>query len=184
MRFGSAEFNEMQPFVGQVIAVGFNFAPVGWAFCNGQLLSIAEYSTLFNLIGTTYGGDGQTTFAVPNLCGRSPLGQGTGAGLPPAVIGQAAGTENVTLTSTQIGAHTHPLLASSGTGTTPTPSATTVLANQSNAEIQIYGTVTTTVALARAAISMAGGNQPHENRQPFNTVNYIISLFGIYPSQS
>jgi microcystin-dependent protein len=174
----------MQPYVGQVIAVGFNFAPVGWALCNGQLLSIAEYSTLYNLIGTTYGGNGQTTFAVPNLCGRSPLGQGTGPGLPPAAIGQTAGSETVTLTSAQIAAHTHPALASSGTGSTPTPSATTVLANQSNGEIQIYGTVADAVSLAPGAISLAGGNQPHENRQPFNTVNYIISLFGVFPSQN
>jgi microcystin-dependent protein len=174
----------MQPFVGQVIAVGFNFAPEGWALCNGQLLSIADYNVLYNLIGTTYGGNGQTTFAVPNLCGRSPLGQGTGAGLPPAVLGQAAGTENVTLTSTQIAAHTHSALASGATGTTPTPSATTVLANQSNAEIQIYGTVASTVTLAPGAISLAGGNQPHENRQPLNTVNYIIALFGVFPPRS
>jgi microcystin-dependent protein len=174
----------MQPFVGQVIAVGFNFPPVGWALCNGQLLSISDYAALFNLIGTTYGGNGQTNFAVPNLCGRSPLGQGTGPGLPTAVLGQAAGTETVTLTSTQIAAHTHPALASGNPGTTATPGVSTVLANQSTADIKIYGTVTSLVALAPGAISPAGGNLPHENRQPFNTVNYIISLFGIYPSQS
>src|ERR1700726_344926 len=154
----------MDQFVGQIIAVGFNFAPVGWVLCNGQLLSIADNQVLYTLIGTTFGGDGQTTFAVPNLCGRSPLGQGTGPGLSPVVVGQAAGTENVTLTSTQIAAHSHPLLASSGPGTLSQPATTAGLANQANASVEMYG-ATGSLTLAPSAIGSAGGSQPHENRQ-------------------
>jgi microcystin-dependent protein len=174
----------MEQFVGQIIAVGFNFAPVNWVLCNGQLLSISEYQVLYALIGTTFGGNGQTTFAVPDLRGRSPLGQGNGAGLPPAVVGQIAGTESVTLTLPQIATHTHPLMASSATGATATPSSTTVLANQSDAAVDIYGNAGGGLTLAPAAIGSSGGNLPHENRQPFNTVNYIISTVGVFPSQS
>jgi microcystin-dependent protein len=174
----------MDQFVGQVIAVGFNFPPVGWVLCNGQLLSISEYSVLFNLIGTTFGGNGQTNFAVPDLRGRSPLGQGTGPGLPTAVLGQAAGTENVTLNGQQIPAHTHPQMALSAAGTVSKPASTMVLANQPTAQISIYGAAASTVSLAPTSIGSAGSSQPHENRQPFNTVNYIISTEGIYPSQS
>jgi microcystin-dependent protein len=174
----------MNQFLGQVIAVGFDFAPVDWALCNGQLLSISEYSALYTLVGTTFGGNGQTTFGVPDLRGRSPVGQGTGAGLPPVIVGQVGGTENVTLTSGQIAAHTHPLLASSAPGTLSKPSSTTVLANQSNESVSIYGNASGTLTLAPSAVGAAGGSQSHENRQPFNTVNYIISTVGIFPSQS
>ncbi|HEX4366214.1 MAG TPA: tail fiber protein [Rhodopila sp.] len=174
----------MDQFVGQVIAVGFNFAPVGWVLCNGQLLPISEYQVLYTLIGTTFGGNGQTTFAVPDLRGRSPLGQGTGPGLPTAVLGQAAGTESVTLNGQQIPAHPHPQMASSAVGTAAKPASTMVLANQPVAQTPMYGAVASTVSLAPASIGPAGGNQPHENRQPFNTVNYIISTVGIFPSQS
>jgi microcystin-dependent protein len=174
----------MQPYVGQVIAVGFNFAPSGWVLCNGQLLSISEYEVLYTLIGTTYGGDGQSTFAVPDLRGRSPLGQGTGTGLPPAVVGQTGGSESVALTSTQIAAHPHTLRAASATGTQSEPSGSTVLATQSNLAVNMYHAAPGNVTLAPAAVGAAGGSQPHENRQPFNTVNYIIATVGIFPSQN
>jgi microcystin-dependent protein len=175
---------KMDQFVGQIAAVGFNFAPAGWVLCNGQLLPISQFNVLFNLLGTTFGGDGQSTFGVPNLQGRSPLGQGTGLGLPPATLGQASGSENVTLTSTQIATHTHQLMASSGTGTLSKPTPTSALANQANGDVQMYAAAPGTVTLAPAAIGAAGGSQPHENRQPFNTVNYIIATVGIFPSQS
>jgi microcystin-dependent protein len=178
------ETNKMQQYVGQVIAVGFNFAPEGWVLCNGQLLSISEFSVLYTLIGTTFGGDGVNTFGVPNLNGRSPAGQGTGPGLPTMVLGQAAGTESVTLTSNQLPAHNHVLSASSATGTTATPSSSTALSNQSNGSVTMYGAAPGNTTLAAGAISPAGSSLPHENRQPYNTVNYIISLFGIFPSQS
>ena len=174
----------MDQFVGQIIAVGFNFAPAGWVLCNGQLLSISEYQVLYALIGTTFGGNGQTTFAVPDLRGRSPLGQGNGAGLPPAVVGQVGGTESVSLTLPQIATHTHLLMASSATGSLAKPASTTVLATQSNAAVDIYGAAAGSVTLAPSAIGSTGGSLPHENRQPFNTVNYIISTVGVFPSQS
>jgi len=184
---GSAELrgvNEMQPYVGQIIAVGFNFAPVGWLLCNGQLLPISQYDVLYNLIGTTYGGDGQNTFALPNLCGRSPINQGTGSGLTTRIIGEAAGSENVTLTGAQIAAHSHPLLAASATGTISKPSPSTVLTVQSNVAIDMYHAAPGNVTLASTAVGGAGNNLPHENRQPFNTVNYIIAFEGVYPSQN
>ena len=175
----------MDQFVGQVIAVGFNFPPVGWVLCNGQLLSISQYQALYVLLGTTYGGDGINTFGVPDLRGRSPMGQGTGLGLPPVVLGQAAGTETVTLTSQQIPAHTHVLMASSVNGTASKPANNMIIANGGTAApVNLYGTVAATVSLAAAAIGPAGGSQPHENQQPFNTVNYIISTEGVFPSQS
>ena len=174
----------MEPFVGQIIAVGFNFAPVGWLLCNGQTVAISEYNVLFNLIGTTYGGNGTTTFALPNLCGRSPLSVGTGAGLPTAIIGQAGGTESVTLTPVQIASHAHGLQASSSTGAVATPTTSTVLAAQSNADFSIYGTVAGNITLSPGTIQLSGGSQPHENRQPYLVVNYIIAAFGVYPSQN
>jgi microcystin-dependent protein len=178
------EAKKMDQFVGQVIAVGFNFPPAGWVLCNGQLLSVSQYQVLFALIGTTYGGNGTTNFAVPNLQGRSPLGQGTGPGLPAAVIGQAAGSESVTLSGQQLPAHTHTLMASPSDGTLSKPANASVLANQSNAGLPIYAAAPTTVTLAPSAIGPAGGNQPHENRQPFNTVNYIMSTVGVFPAQN
>jgi microcystin-dependent protein len=175
----------MNQFVGQVIAVGFNFAPVGWVPCDGRLLSIAQYQVLYVLLGTTYGGDGINSFGVPNLQGRSPVGQGTGLGLPPVVLGQAAGTETVTLTSQQIPAHTHALMASSVNGTVSKPASNMVIANGgTTAPVNLYGTVAATVSLAPAAIGIAGGSQPHDNQQPYNTLNYIISTEGVFPSQS
>jgi microcystin-dependent protein len=175
----------MDQFVGQVIAVGFNFPPVGWVLCNGQLLSIAQYQALYVLLGTTYGGDGINTFGVPNLCGRSPVGQGTGLGLPTVVLGQAAGTETVTLTSQQLPAHTHLLMASSANGTVSKPASNTVIANGGTTlPVNLYGAVATTVSLAPTSIGPAGGSQPHDNQQPYNTVNYIIATVGVFPSQS
>jgi microcystin-dependent protein len=174
----------MDQFVGQIIAVGFNFAPVGWVPCDGRLLPISQYDVLFTLLGTTFGGDGQSTFAVPDLRGRSPVGQGTGSGLTPRSVGEPSGTESVTLISTQIAAHTHTLLAVTAAGTLPQPSGTTALATQSNSAVSMYGAGPNTITLAPQSITPAGGNQPHENRQPFNTVNYIISTEGVYPTQN
>lgn len=175
----------MDQFVGQIIAVGFNFAPEGWVLCNGQTLPISEYDTLFSLIGTTFGGDGQTTFAAPDLRGRSPLGQGTGAGLSSYFVGQSSGSENVTLSMDQTAAHTHEVMASIATGTVSTPSETVMIANQPNANFNVYALAPGDTNLAPAAVSPStGDSQAHENRQPFNTVNYIISAVGIYPSQN
>jgi microcystin-dependent protein len=168
-----------QPFVGEVRLVGFNFAPVGWSTCNGALQSIAENSTLFNLIGTTYGGDGQSTFGLPDLQGRIPLHQGSN-GISTYVIGQKGGVESVTVTLNQFPIHTHALQASSANASSNIPGNSTLGAN-----VSAYTTAAPTIAMNNAMIGLSGGgSQPHENRQPFVVLNWVISMFGIYPSQS
>jgi len=163
------------PYVGEIRMFGGNFAPAGWAFCNGQLLSIAENEVLFNLIGTTYGGDGQSTFALPNLQGRIPLHQGQGF-----VLGQSGGTETVTLTAQQAGLHSHSFLASTSTGAQRNPAgntAATIVAGSA------YSQQPATAQLAPQSISQVpGGGQPHDNMQPYQCVSFIISLYGIYPT--
>jgi microcystin-dependent protein len=172
-----------EPFVGQIIAVGFNFAPVGWAFCDGSLRPIAEFETLFNLIGTQFGGDGQTNFALPDLRGRAALGMGQGAGLQSYVLAQAGGVENVQLTANQFAGHNHALLASAS-ATTGTPGSAVALGTPA-AATPVYASGGTATSLASTTVGFtqfSGG--PHENRQPSLTINYIISLYGIYPSQN
>jgi microcystin-dependent protein len=174
-----------QPYVGQVIAVGFNFAPVNWLLCNGQLLPISEYEVLFTLIGTTYGGNGTTTFGLPDLRGRSPVDAGQGLGLSNYVMGQMSGSESVTLNANQVGAHTHALRVSALPASSSVPANTLVMAQAQAQAVNLFAPPPPTTALAGSAIgSTPPGNQPHENRQPFNTVNYIICAFGIFPSQS
>src|SRR5580658_7543294 len=163
------------PYIGEIRVVGFNFAPVNWAFCNGQLLSISQYETLFNLIGTTYGGDGQTTFALPNLQSRIPFHMGN-----PLVLGQIAGSETVTLTTAQIPAHSHALAASSSAGTLASPAGGVWAASA----LEQFSTEASAHTMAPGAIVATGGGQPHDNMPPFLVVNFIISLSGIYPSQS
>ncbi len=157
---------------------GGNFAPAGWALCEGQLLPIAGNDALFNLIGTTYGGDGQQTFALPDLRGRVPVHMGQGAGLSNYVIGQSGGTETVTLTTNQIPAHNHTPQADSGTGSQTSPSGN-VWANTTNLP---YSIRSPTTAMSPHAIQNDGGNQPHDNMIPYLVINFIISLFGVYPS--
>lgn len=173
-----------QPFVGQVLAVGFNFAPVGWLLCDGSTQSISEYEVLYTLIGTTYGGNGTTTFGLPDLRGRSPLNAGQKPGRSTYVMGQMSGSETVTLLSNQVGAHSHRLMASSLTGTTATPSGTTALAQSPQTLVNVYGAGPGNTTLAPSAIGRAGSSLPHENRQPFIAVNYIICFAGIFPPQS
>lgn len=164
------------PFVGEIRMFGGNFAPVGWALCQGQLLPISENPTLFQLIGTTYGGDGQNTFALPNLQSRVPVHVGPGFAL-----GQAAGAESVTVTTSQIPAHSHVPQANSGTASAASPSNNFWAANST---LSPYGNTAPTDGLAAAAVGSAGGSQPHDNMIPFLVVNFIISLFGVFPSQS
>lgn len=174
-----------EPFLGEIRMFGGNFAPRGWALCNGQLLSIAQNSALFSLLGTTYGGDGVTTFALPNLQGRFPMHWGTGPGLTPRTIGEQAGTENVTLISTQMPTHTHLASANSGDGNSTSPQgnvwATAVDANSQ--QVSAFGTTANTV-MNPQAIGTSGGNQPHNNMQPYLCVTFLIALQGIYPSRS
>jgi microcystin-dependent protein len=158
-----------------------NFAPAGWMFCEGQSMPISENEVLFQLIGTTYGGDGEQTFNLPNLASRVPIHMGTDPSSNTYQIGEAAGTETVTLTTQQIPNHTHPFTASGDTGNTPTP-AGNVLSN-SNGPTPFIEDVAGS-PLNAAAIGPAGGSQPHENCQPFLCINFIISLFGVFPSQT
>lgn len=171
----------MEPFIAQIMLFGGNFAPRGWAFCDGQLLPIANYNALFSLLGTTYGGDGRTTFGLPDLRGRVPCHAGTGPGLTPRQIGQRFGEEHVTLTTAQIPAHSHSLNTSS-TGTPgPRDQAGGLLGP---AQIYVSGNEAANTALSGNSIGNAGGNTSHDNIQPTLCINYIIALEGIYPSRS
>lgn len=168
------------PFVGEIRMFGGNFAPAGWAFCDGQLLAVSQNDALFSLIGTIYGGDGETTFGLPDLRGRVPLHAGNGPGLTPRPLGARGGAEEVTLTTAQLPSHDHGLMQfSSGPGQSNSPSGQAP-ANSPSVDLWIEDAQTTN--LDPAAISLSGGSQPHENRMPFLCVNFIISLFGIYPS--
>jgi microcystin-dependent protein len=177
------EAHVSQPFVGQIIAVGFDYAPAGWALCQGQLLPISENQALFNLIGTTFGGNGQTTFGLPDLRGRAALGVGQGPGLEGYILGKVGGVESAPLNGAQIGSHTHALSAAA-TATTSTPSSSVVLGAPAEAT-PIYATSGAGATLTAGTVAPnPGGGQPHENRQPSLTINYIISLFGVSPSQT
>jgi microcystin-dependent protein len=165
-----------QPYVGEIRMFAGNFAPAGWMFCEGQLLPISENETLFNLIGTTYGGDGQSTFALPDLRGRLPLHFGNGF-----TLAETGGAETITLTVAQIPAHSHPLLATSNTGTA-SGVTNAVVARSPSASIYLEDVAT--VNMSSSAVSSVGGSQPHSNFQPYLCVDFIISLFGIFPSQT
>jgi microcystin-dependent protein len=153
-----------------------NFAPAGWMFCEGQLLPISENETLFNLIGTTYGGDGQSTFALPDLRGRIPIHFGSGF-----TLAETGGVETITLTVPQIPAHSHPEVVSQLAATTSTPANNVLLASAPLATTLPYGTDAPLTPLAGGSISPIGGNQPHNNFQPYLCVDFIISLFGLFP---
>ncbi|MFO1351231.1 MAG: tail fiber protein [Gammaproteobacteria bacterium] len=163
-----------QPYVGEIRMFAGNFAPAGWMFCEGQLLPISEYETLFNLIGTTYGGDGQSTFALPDLRGRIPLHFGSGF-----TLAETGGVEEITLTVNQIPAHSHPLLATTSIASDTNPSKR--LAAQTST-FDFYQTSPGASPMAPQSISATGGSQPHTNFQPYLCVDFIISLFGIFPS--
>jgi microcystin-dependent protein len=163
-----------QPYIGEIRMFAGNFQPAGWMFCEGQLLPISENETLFQLIGTTYGGDGESTFALPDLRGRIPIHQGNGF-----ILAETGGAEEITLTINQIPAHTHPALANPQVATETTPSANAVPAQPSPL---LYHNRTPFAAMNPGVLSPVGGSQPHENRMPFLCVNFIISLFGLFPS--
>jgi microcystin-dependent protein len=163
-----------QPYVGEIRMFAGNFAPAGWMFCEGQPLSISEYETLFQLIGTTYGGDGQNTFALPDLRGRLPLHQGNGF-----ILAETGGAEQITLTVSQMPTHSHPMLANSAVANQNQPS-TNLFAQA--ATVDAYVTGGSFVPLSPSSISSTGGSQPHNNFQPYLCIDFIISLFGIFPS--
>jgi len=166
-----------QPYVGEIRMFAGNFAPAGWAFCEGQLISISENETLFNLIGTTYGGDGQSTFALPDLRGRIPIHQGNGF-----ILGETGGVEEVTLTVSQIPAHSHPFLAVGGHPGDQANPAGNLPAQSFN--VTPYINDAPTGSFNAGAIGPVGGSQPHTNMQPYLCVDYIIALFGPYPQQA
>ncbi len=170
----------MDRFIGEIRMFGGNFAPNGWALCHGQLMAISENDALFNLIGTTYGGDGQTTFALPDLRGRVPIHQGQGPGLSRRVMGESLGSESVTLTPAQLPAHAHPI-AATGTATLSSPNGTRYGDTGANGT---YVDTATNAQFAAQASASAGGSQPHDNMMPFQCVNFIIALEGIFPPQS
>ncbi len=169
------------PYVGEIRMFAANFAPQGWALCNGQLLSISQNQVLFALIGTTYGGDGQNTYALPNLQGRLPVHQGTNPSNGTTyILGQSAGEEQVQLTLNQIPSHSHTPQAQSGVGNQQSPSG----GFWASSSLDQYSAVAPNGSMSAAAVLPAGGNQAHNNIMPYLAVNFIISLFGIFPSQN
>ncbi|WP_315837401.1 phage tail protein [Bradyrhizobium prioriisuperbiae] len=184
-----------QPYVGQIEMFSFNFAPRGWLQCNGQILAIAQNQALFSLLGTMYGGNGTTTFALPNLQSRMPIGYGQAQGGPYYNQGDFAGEENHTLIITELTRHNHLLMADSTTGAAsngPTPSSTAVLGNSQgtsinppgNYKVQMYSNQSPNNTLAPQVIGLNGGTQPHTNIQPYLVINFCIALNGIFPSRN
>lgn len=166
-----------EPFIGEIRLFAGNFAPAGWAFCDGQLLSISEFEPLFILIGTTYGGDGESTFALPDLRGRVPIHQGQGFSL-----GQPGGLETVSLAAQQLPPHSHALMASMDPAISPNPQGQVLARTVSSTPF--FPDPNPAITLAAASVSPTGGNQPHDNVQPFQCLNFIIALQGIFPSQT
>jgi microcystin-dependent protein len=177
------------PFLGTIIAVGYNFTPRGWLDCNGQLLSITSNQALFALLGTSFGGDGRVTFGIPDLRGRVPMGMGTGNGLPQVALGQIQGVEGVGLSLSEIPAHTHTgatINATAQRGTSSNPSNTLVIATASDDDgnnYNIYGP-SDNVTHISATTTVAGSSQPHNNMQPYLVCNYIIATSGLFPSRN
>jgi microcystin-dependent protein len=177
-----------QPYVGEIRALGFNFAPFGWAFCNGQLMDISQFSTLYAVIGTTYGGNGTTNFALPNLQGQVPMHWGNLAGFNTS-IGQVQGTTQVTLTQAQTPSHTHTIVAqlvpSGGTvERTQVPKSVSYLSDSNPSGIYLDTTPSFNSQLAGNVLSQVGGSLPHDNMQPYLAINFCMSLFGIFPSRN
>jgi microcystin-dependent protein len=188
-RIRSTKGGSMDPFIGEIRMVGFNFAPNGWALCNGQLLPITQNQALFSLLGTYFGGDGVRTFGLPNLQSRVPIHQGQGQGLSPYAMGQIGGTENVALLQTQMPMHNHLVSVNNAVGAASDPT-NAILAKGYTGEsrnptfVPNYTSAAATGTLAANAVSQVGGNQPHANIQPYQCVNFIIALQGVFPSRS
>lgn len=174
-----------EPFVGEIEIFGFNFAPRGWAQCQGQLMPISQNTALFSLLGTQFGGDGKSTFGLPNLQGQIPVSQGQGPGLSDYVMGEMSGSESVSLTLAEIPSHPHTLPADAGAGRVITPAPTAVLGSTERGGPEVYGTAATAgAAMAVNSVGIGGGSQPHNNMMPYITLNYCIALQGIFPARS
>jgi len=169
-----------EPFVGEIRMFAGNFAPRGWAFCDGQLLAVSQNDALFSLLGTIYGGDGQTTFGLPDMRGRIPVHAGAGPGLSPRLLGAKFGSENVTLTANQLPAHNHPLQVTTDNGPDANPDGSALAGSTA---LETYADEIPAQDMAAASVTHVGGNQGHTNLMPFLCVNFIIALFGIYPSR-
>ncbi len=169
------------PFIGQIMPVPYTFAPVGWAFCNGQILAISQNTALFSLFGTQFGGDGVRTFGLPNIQGSTPICAGQGVGLSTYAIGQTGGSDSVTLTVGQLAAHSHGAMAIGRAGDNTSPANADWAKPASDTP---YGTATPTGTMSAAATSAVGNGLPHENRQPYLVINYVVALQGIYPTRN
>jgi microcystin-dependent protein len=170
-----------EPFVGEIRMFAGNFAPSGWAYCDGQLLQVSQNDALFSLLGTIYGGDGRTTFGLPDLRGRLPIHHGSGLGLTPRPLGQKSGEENVTLNTNELPSHTHAMKASTAVGTQNNPAGEFLGASPT---VRVFRPGAPAVPLNAASITSLGGSQNHTNLMPFLCINFIIALFGIYPSRN
>jgi len=173
-----------EPFIAEIKIFAGNFAPRGWALCNGQLLPIAQNTALFSLVGTTYGGDGRTNFGLPNLQGRAPIHPGSGPGLTRRLLGQTGGAETVTLTEAQTPSHAHQAQASLGTAYANVPSTSTLLARTPTQYTYANDSADEAVDMAPDSLGVTGGGQPHTNMQPYLAINFVIALVGIYPSRN
>ena len=171
-----------EPFIGEIRMFAGSYAPRDWAFCDGQIMSISQYNALFSLFGTMYGGDGRTSFGLPDMRGRLPLHFGNGQGLSHRIVGERGGSETVTLTPSELPSHSHSLNASTALADTSSPSGH-VLADEDE-NLRIYDEQAQTSSLASDVIGYTGGSQPHSNLMPTLCVNFIVALFGIYPSRS
>jgi microcystin-dependent protein len=173
----------MDPYVGQLMLVGFNFPPKGWAYCAGQLLPLSQNTALFSLLGTYYGGDGRTTFALPNMMANCGIGQGQSAGLSQYVIGETGGTASVTLISQTVPPHTHSLLTAGGKPKESTPVGNAI-ADTAEAGLVFTGTTTPVTPMSTVAVSTQPGNQPHNNMMPYLALNWVIALQGVFPPRN
>lgn len=169
------------PFLAEIRIFPFNFSPTGWAVCNGQLLPISQNTALFSLLGTTYGGDGKSTFALPNLQGSVPMHPGQGPGLSPYALGESGGSDTVSLLQSETPAHSHPISASGQDATVNGPAGQQVA---NGIGVGMYAAPGALVGLNQQVVTPAGGSQPHNNMQPYLTVNFCIALQGIYPPRS
>ncbi|MFN8249743.1 MAG: tail fiber protein [Ferruginibacter sp.] len=174
----------MDPFVAEIRIFGCNFAPVGWAFCNGQILAIAQNTALFSLLGTQYGGNGQTTFALPNLQGSVPLGQGQGPGLTFHTIGEQGGSETVTLIGNEMPTHNHTVKCYSDAGDAPGPVGNVLAGPGADRGLVMYSSNPVPVNMNITALSVVGSGLPHNNMSPILALNYCIALQGVYPSRN
>ena len=177
------------PFVGEIRIVPFNFAPTGWAQCNGQLLPISQNTALFSLLGTQFGGNGTSNFALPNMQGNIPMDFGNGVGLTPRSMGEVGGTPAVTVSLQQLGPHSHPLVGTTAVAAVLSPANNVVFGEppgsaRNPTKFYETGTVTTPIQLDTSVIGFTGGNQPHNNMQPYLVLNFVISLQGVFPQRS